>query len=74
MSALATFDTGHWKEVARVDLEPEERVAVFQQAPDEAVRYLIFQRTPSGFWLCEHQSGHFETVEEAVADSVAARG
>ena len=74
MSELATFDAGDWKEIARVDLEPPGTLAVFQCDSDETVRYLIFRRTHAGFWECQHQSGHYPSVEEAVADSVRWRG
>ncbi|HWA62775.1 MAG TPA: hypothetical protein VG939_15445 [Caulobacteraceae bacterium] len=70
MSELATYDTGWWKEVARLEVGSPDQLAVFQTDPGGVIRYGIFQRAPSGYWYSEHQSGPFESLEEAVADSV----
>ena len=72
VTPLVTLDMGHWREVARAELEPEGTVAVFQTNPDGAVRYLIFRYT--SYWACQHQSGHSPSLEEAVADSVRWQG
>ncbi len=74
MRELAVFDTGHWSEVARVEIEPSGTLAVFQSDPDRTIRYIVFRRSRSGFWYSQYQSGHFPSVEEAVADSVKWRG
>ena len=74
MKELATFDSGEWNEVARVDLDPPGTLAVFQSDSEETIRYVIFRRSPSGFWYSQYQSGRFASVEEALADSIRWRG
>jgi hypothetical protein len=75
VNELATFDTGEWSEVARVDLDPPGTLAVFQADPDETIRYLIFrQGGGSAHWYGQYQSGHFPSLEEALADAIQWRG
>jgi hypothetical protein len=68
---LATYDTGDWREVARVELDPPGTLAVFQRDEDaDVIRYVVFRRSGKGHWYGQYQSGHFPTIEEAVADVV----
>ena len=71
LTAEDAFDTGHWREVARVDLEQADTLAVFQTDPDGAIRYLIFWQRPTGYWQCLEQSGHYGSLEEAVSDAAS---
>jgi hypothetical protein len=44
---------------------------VFQTDPAGNIRYLTYRFT--SYWACLHQSGHYPSLEEAVADSVRRR-